>query len=73
MVKKGDAVPAAVADLYREVRAVLDEARASAYRAVNTAMVQSYWQVGRLIVEHELGGKKRQRMGRPCSKSSPSG
>lgn len=44
------AVPAAVADLYREVRAVLDEARTSAYRAVNTAMVQSYWQVGRLIV-----------------------
>jgi predicted nuclease of restriction endonuclease-like (RecB) superfamily len=58
-VKKREAVPAAVADLYREVRAVLDEARASAYRAVNTAMVQSYWQVGRLIVEHEQGGKKR--------------
>jgi predicted nuclease of restriction endonuclease-like (RecB) superfamily len=59
MVKKPDAVPAAVANLYREVRAVLDEARSSAYRAVNTAMVQSYWQVGRLIVEHEQGGKKR--------------
>jgi predicted nuclease of restriction endonuclease-like (RecB) superfamily len=59
VVKKSDAVSPAITELYREVRAVLDEARASAYRAVNTAMVQSYWQVGRLIVEHEQGGMKR--------------
>ncbi len=59
MVKKRDAVSPAITELYREVRAVLDEARASAYRAVNAAMVQSYWQVGRLIVEHEQGGARR--------------
>ena len=45
--------------LYREIRAVLESARAGAYRAVNAAMVQAYWQVGRLIVEHEQGGRKR--------------
>lgn len=45
--------------LYQEIRAVLESARAGAYRAVNTAMVQAYWQVGRLIVEHEQGGRKR--------------
>lgn len=45
--------------LYREIRAVLEAARAGAYRAVNTAMVQAYWHVGRLIVEHEQGGSKR--------------
>jgi len=45
--------------LYRDIRAVLDAARASAYRAVNTAMVQAYWQVGRLVVEHEQGGHRR--------------
>ncbi|MEK7475274.1 MAG: DUF1016 N-terminal domain-containing protein [Candidatus Coatesbacteria bacterium] len=38
---------------------MLESARAAAYRAVNTAMVQAYWQVGRLIVEHEQGGRKR--------------
>ncbi len=59
MVKKREAVAPAVAELYREVRSVLEQARASSYRAVNTAMVQSYWQVGRLIVEHEQGGRKR--------------
>lgn len=45
--------------LYREIRAVLESARFSAYRAVNTSMIQAYWQVGRLIVEHEQGGAKR--------------
>ena len=45
--------------LYREIRAVLESARSSAYRAVNTAMAQAYWQVGRLVVEHEQGGKGR--------------
>lgn len=45
--------------LYREIRAVLESARSGAYRAVNAAMVQGYWHVGRLIVEHEQGGRKR--------------
>jgi len=30
-----------------------------AYRVVNEAMVHAYWQIGRLIVEHEQGGRKR--------------
>jgi predicted nuclease of restriction endonuclease-like (RecB) superfamily len=45
--------------LYREIRAVLQQARSSAYRAVNAAMVEAYWQVGHLIVEHEQGGARR--------------
>lgn len=45
--------------LYREIRAVLDSARAGALRAVNAAMVQAYWNIGRLIVEHGQGGTKR--------------
>lgn len=48
-----------VESLYREVRSVLEQARASAYRAVNLAMVRTYWQIGRLIVEHEQSGRKR--------------
>lgn len=52
--------PASSAEpLYREIRAVLESARAGAYRAVNAAMVQAYWQVGRLIVEHEQKGRRR--------------
>jgi len=40
-----------VSTLYRAVRAVLEQARASAYRTANVAMVRAYWQVGCLIVE----------------------
>ena len=45
--------------LYTQVRAVLLLARQHAYRAVNTAMVQAYWQVGCYIVEAEQGGQAR--------------
>lgn len=51
--------PAQMESLYRDVRSVLEQARASTYRAVNVAMVRAYWQVGRLIVEHEQGGRRR--------------
>jgi len=55
-----DAAPATeLALLYTLVRDVLAEARGQAHRSVNRAMVQAYWQVGRLIVEHEQAGKSR--------------
>ena len=50
--------------LYGEIRTVLEYARASAYRAVNFAMVQAYWQIGRLIVEDEQGGSARAEYGK---------
>lgn len=61
MVKKAThASLAGTADpLYREICSVLEQARAGAYRAVNAAMVQAYWHIGRLIVEHEQGGRHR--------------
>ncbi|WP_348752088.1 PDDEXK nuclease domain-containing protein [uncultured Aquincola sp.] len=45
--------------LYVQVRHVLAHARGLAHRSVNQAMVQAYWQVGRLIVEHEQAGQAR--------------
>jgi predicted nuclease of restriction endonuclease-like (RecB) superfamily len=47
------------ARFYKEVAAVLRSARARAFRAVNFAMVEAYWNVGRLIVEEEQRGKSR--------------
>lgn len=61
--KKRPLAPAALM-LYRDIRAVLESARSSTYLAVNAAMVQAYWQVGRLIVEHEQGGRKRAAYGK---------
>ena len=59
MTKKSGAISPGVATLYRAVRTVLDQARASAYRTVNVVMVRAYWQVGWLIVEHEQKGQER--------------
>ena len=51
-------------DLYSAIRQVLATARQSAYKAVNFAMVQAYWQIGRLIVEDEQKGEARAEYGK---------
>ena len=38
---------------YQTIKEVLEQARSQAYRAVNIAMVQAYWNIGRIIVEEE--------------------
>ena len=37
----------------------IEQARSQVRQAVNSAMVASYWQIGRLIVEHEQQGHSR--------------
>jgi predicted nuclease of restriction endonuclease-like (RecB) superfamily len=58
------AADATDAALYAKVRQVLLSARQLAFRAVDTAMVQAYWQVGRYIVESEQGGEARATYGK---------
>jgi predicted nuclease of restriction endonuclease-like (RecB) superfamily len=45
--------------LYRQVREILEQARATAARSVNTAMVRAYWLIGRKVVEEEQAGSAR--------------
>lgn len=45
--------------IFERVKAILSEARAKAWQAVNAAMVVSYWEIGRIIIEEEQKGKKR--------------
>lgn len=52
-----------VQGLYESIRKVIDNARGTAYKAVNFAMVQAYWQIGKLIVEAEQKGNKRAEYG----------
>ena len=37
----------------------MNDAKSNAFRAVNFTMVESYWNIGRLIVEEEQKGKSR--------------
>ncbi len=52
------------ANLYQDIRNILLSARTQVRQTVNTAMVQAYWQIGRLIVENEQGGEKRAEYGK---------
>lgn len=49
--------------LLRDISQVLIDARKTVVQTVNNAMVQAYWNVGRLIVEHEQKGKNKTEYG----------
>ena len=51
-------------DLYQSIREILVTARGQVQRTVNETMVQAYWHIGRLIVEHEQGGEIRAEYGK---------
>jgi hypothetical protein len=49
--------------LLKNIRDQLTTARVQLQRIVNSEMVQTYWQVGRLIVEVEQAGQARAQYG----------
>ena len=51
--------PEEVQTLYSAIRETLLSYRNQAYASVNSSMVQAYWNIGRLIVEHEQKGNYR--------------
>lgn len=52
-------LPSIPISFVEDVRGILRSARGSAYAAVNAAMVDAYWQIGRRIVEEEQSGSAR--------------
>ena len=52
------------ASLYESIRGLLLASRSQVRQTVNTAMVQTYWHIGRMIVEDEQGGQKRAAYGK---------
>ena len=51
-------------EIYSEIRKALLLSRNQAYSAVSFTMVQAYWHVGRIIVEHEQSGNLRAEYGK---------
>ena len=45
-------------EIYSSIKQILANAREKAYKAVNFAMVEAYWNVGRIIVEAQGGNEK---------------
>src|SRR5664279_261807 len=55
--------------LFIAVKRIIESARAKAYRAVNTYLLESYWQIGKLIVEEEQKGKTKAEYGKAVLKN----
>lgn len=51
-------------NFYNEIKNVLLSSRNQAYHAVNFSMVQAYWNIGRIVVEHEQTGSFRAEYGK---------
>lgn len=47
-----------------EIKELLQKARNSIYQTINTTMTQTYWEIGRRIVEEEQGGAARAEYGK---------
>ncbi len=54
-----------VEPLVHNLSQLIRHARQQVQQSVNTAMVQCYWEMGRLIVEHEQQGETRAAYGKP--------
>ena len=50
--------------IYEEIKSTLLAYRKQAYKAVNSAVVNAYWNIGRIIVEYEQKGKIRAEYGK---------
>ncbi len=49
---------------YKDIKAILENARAKSFKAVNTAMVQAYWHIGKVLVVEEQKGAERAEYGK---------
>ncbi len=58
------ATPAGFPPLLEALRDLIAQARRKVLRAADTAQVQTYWQIGRHIVEFEQGGEARAEYGK---------
>lgn len=50
-------------NLYKEVKQLLENARNRVYQTINSTMTQTYFEIGRKIVEEEQGGEERAKYG----------
>ena len=52
-----------------EIKRLVEQGRNAAYGAVNAVMIETYWQIGRRIVEQEQKGKERAEYGKQIIKT----
>ncbi len=50
MLKEKNKPATAIEQTYKSIKTILEKARSKSFNAVNTAMVQAYWHIGRVII-----------------------
>lgn len=55
--------PTTQSDFYRDIKAMPHSARNKVYQTINQTMTQTYWEIGRRIVEQEQQGQARAQYG----------
>ena len=51
-------------DVYSSIKELMDNARNKVAREVNNILIQTYWEIGRIIVEDEQGNSDRAEYGK---------
>ena len=59
IMEKGSSASLYGGDFIQEIKRIVADARQKVYAAINSAMVEAYWQMGKRIVEQEQQGKGR--------------
>ncbi len=55
--------------LYQHVKQIIEASRLQSLRAVNSILLKTYWEIGRLIVEDEQEGKTKAVYGKAVLKT----
>ena len=68
MTEKTNAIQNSAESMYEKIALLLDSARSKVVSLVNTTMVRTYFEIGRIIVEEEQKGKARAEYGKETLK-----
>jgi len=55
--------------LFSSIKEIILQSRSRAYRMVNAVLIETYWQIGKTILEDELGGNTRAEYGKAILKN----
>jgi hypothetical protein len=53
-----------IEQLHQQIATLITTGKQTAYKAVNSSMILTYWEIGRLIVEEEQDGKEKAQYGK---------
>jgi len=63
MSDKNEVMPNSYRQMLEKIGTILEEGRKRSYSAVNDVLIETYWNVGREIVEYEQKGKEKAEYG----------